>query len=144
MLPGGGASSKEQQAQAEDGDGLTSEVASALGGVTVVRKGPVDVISDGSCTVACDEVGSLKRSGGQGDVLAGTLATMLSWAKARSSMLPADAPPPQAVAAYTACMLTRRYSKAAFAKHKRSMTAPDLIEAIGDVFEEFSPAIEES
>ena len=44
------------------------------------------------------------------------------------------------LAAYTGCLLTRRFAKAAFAKHKRSMTAPDLIEEIGGVFEEFCPA----
>ena len=44
------------------------------------------------------------------------------------------------LAAYAGCLLPRRFARAAFAKHKRSMTAPDLIEEIGEVFEEFSPA----
>ena len=108
--------------------------------MTIVRKGPIDLISDGEATVSCDEEGSLKRSGGQGDVLAGNLATLLSWAKAREAELPTEAAPAPVVAAATACMLTRRCSKLAFAKQRRAMTAPDLIDSIGEVFEEFSPA----
>ena len=37
-------------------------------------------------------------------------------------------------------MLTRRFARAAFAKHKRSMTAPDLIDEIGAAFEEVCPS----
>ena len=37
-------------------------------------------------------------------------------------------------------LLTRRFARAAFAKHKRSMTAPDLIEEIGTTFDAFCPA----
>ena len=33
------------------------------------------------------------------------------------------------LAAYTGCLLTRRFSAAAFARRRRAMTAPDLIEA---------------
>lgn len=127
-------------ADCSDEGEMTAQLSRALGGVTIVRKGPIDLISDGESTVLCEEEGSLKRSGGQGDVLAGTAATLLSWAKARQAVLPKEAPPAPIVAAATACMLTRRCSKYAFAKHRRAMTAPDVIDAIGEVFEEFSPA----
>jgi len=40
------------------------------------------VIADGSSFFCVTERGSPKRSGGQGDILAGCTATMLSWAKA--------------------------------------------------------------
>lgn len=118
-------------------------IARRLGGPTIVRKGPTDWVCDGAgeAVYACDEPGCLKRCGGQGDVLAGSIATLLGWAKAGSARgsLPADAPAP-ALAAYAGCLLTRRFARAAFAKHKRSMTAPDLIDEIGGVFEDFSPA----
>ena len=117
------------------------QLSQALGGPTVVRKGPTDLLSDGSCWLACDEPGSLKRSGGQGDVLAGSIATMLGWAKmAESPAGDAAEVPPSMLAAYAACLLTRRFSAAAFAQRRRSMTAPDLIEAIGPVFDDFCPA----
>ncbi|CAH8627151.1 unnamed protein product [Dicrocoelium dendriticum] len=38
----------------------------ALGGVTIVRKGPSDVISNGEMTIVCEEDGSPRRCGGQG------------------------------------------------------------------------------
>ena len=82
-------------------------------------------------------------------MLAGSIATLLSWAKplagsdgggAPAGFLPEGSAPLPMLAAYTGCQLTRRFSAAAFARHRRAMTAPDLIEAIGPVFEEFSPA----
>ena len=76
-------------------------------------------------------------------MLAGSIATLLSWAKqaeaAEGGALPCGEGQPSAplLAAYTGCLLTRRFSAAAFARRRRAMTAPDLIEAIGPVFEEF-------
>ena len=76
-------------------------------------------------------------------MLAGSIATLLSWAKqaeaAEGGALPCREGQPSAplLAAYTGCLLTRRFSAAAFARRRRAMTAPDLIEAIGPVFEEF-------
>ncbi|OJD22003.1 ATP-dependent (S)-NAD(P)H-hydrate dehydratase [Blastomyces percursus] len=54
----------------------------ALGGVTIIQKGPHDVISNGIANVVCDVRGGLKRSGGQGDTLTGSLGTLLAWRKA--------------------------------------------------------------
>lgn len=114
----------------------------ALEGPVVVRKGAVDMIGDGAHVLSNQEPGALKRSGGQGDVLAGTIATFLSWSKAASEAgrLPADAYDAPLLAAYAGCLLTRRFSAAAFARHRRAMTAPDLVGEIGPVFEAFSPA----
>ena len=80
-------------------------------------------------------------------MLAGSIATLLSWAKqaeaAEGGALPCGEGQPSAplLAAYTGCLLTRRFSATAFARRRlsrrRAMTAPDLIEAIGPVFEEF-------
>ena len=114
--------------------------ARVLGGPVVVRKGPTDLVCDGSSVLANCEAGSLKRSGGQGDVLAGTIATLLGWARTAAPRLPLDAPSAPVLAAYTGCVLTRRFSAAAFARHRRSMTAPDMIDTIGPVFEDFCPA----
>ena len=88
-----------------------------------------------------EEPGSVKRSGGQGDVLAGSIATFLGWARAAQlgGLTPPE-PSPPLLAAYAGCLLTRRFSAAAFAKNRRAMTAPDLVAEIGPCFEEFSPA----
>lgn len=58
---------------------LVERLARYLGGATVVLKGKVDIISDGARTVACAVPGGLKRCGGIGDVLSGTMATALAW-----------------------------------------------------------------
>lgn len=57
-------------------------LARALGGVTVVQKGAKDFITNGEDTLIVDLEGGLKRSGGQGDTLTGSIATFLGWRKA--------------------------------------------------------------
>lgn len=56
----------------------------ALGGVAIVQKGGHDYISNGepATTLTVDLQGGLKRSGGQGDTLTGSIATMLAWRRA--------------------------------------------------------------
>jgi ATP-dependent NAD(P)H-hydrate dehydratase len=55
------------------------KLANALGGVTIIQKGPQDIISNGVTSLICDQRGGLKRSGGQGDTLTGSLGTFLAW-----------------------------------------------------------------
>lgn len=77
------------------------EVSNALGGVTVLQKGEKDVISADTTgeaadpkasqlqgeeksvqeTVEVDVQGGLKRCGGQGDILSGTVGAFLAWGK---------------------------------------------------------------
>ncbi|OJD14289.1 YjeF family domain-containing protein [Emergomyces pasteurianus Ep9510] len=57
-------------------------LSNALGGVTIIQKGVHDTISNGIANVVCDVRGGLKRSGGQGDTLTGSLGTLLAWRKA--------------------------------------------------------------
>lgn len=127
----GGASISADERQQE-----VVRLAAALEGPAVLRKGEHDIISDGKSALSVDEPGSLKRSGGQGDVLAGSLATFLGWSRAEPSRLPAGAPAPPLMAAYAASYLTRRASAAAFCSHRRAMTAPDVLHAIGPAFAE--------
>jgi ATP-dependent NAD(P)H-hydrate dehydratase len=60
---------------------VCAELARRFGGVTIVQKGKVDVISNGKETMMVDIEGGLKRAGGQGDVLTGCLGTLLAWKK---------------------------------------------------------------
>jgi ATP-dependent NAD(P)H-hydrate dehydratase len=78
------------------------EVSRAFGGVTILQKGAEDIIATntGSASqedaekskvdpqeesteeqVVVDVPGGLKRCGGQGDILTGTVATALAWGK---------------------------------------------------------------
>jgi ATP-dependent NAD(P)H-hydrate dehydratase len=61
---------------------LAAEVARGIGGnVLLVVKGPQDVISDGAETLLCSAEGSPRRSGGQGDVLAGLMLAFQLWSE---------------------------------------------------------------
>jgi ATP-dependent NAD(P)H-hydrate dehydratase len=65
----------------EEGKGA-AKLSVAFGGVTIIQKGSKDYISNGEYTYVSDLEGGLKRSGGQGDTLTGSLGTFLAWRKA--------------------------------------------------------------
>ncbi|KAI8850447.1 Ribokinase-like protein [Chytridium lagenaria] len=112
------------------GSDATAENLSRSLGVTVFEKGGTDVITDGSVTLRCDEQGSPRRCGGQGDVLAGTIAAFLAWGKLWGASLTESHPPLSLLACFGAATVTRRCSRLAFEKNGRSMTASDLVSAI--------------
>jgi ATP-dependent NAD(P)H-hydrate dehydratase len=65
----------------EEGQAVV-KLSGAFGGVTIIQKGAKDYISNGARIFVSDLEGGLKRSGGQGDTLTGTLGTFLAWRKA--------------------------------------------------------------
>jgi len=113
----------------------------SLGGVSILRKGSVDMICDGGKVISCKVEGSPRRCGGQGDVLAGSVGAMLAWAhlyqNSHTNVLPEV--PYNLIACYGASLLVRECSRSAFSKHFRSTTTPDIIEEIGSVFQKFIP-----
>ena len=74
--------SKGISAEGLEGGKAAEKLSNAFGGVTIIQKGPKDYISNGQRTFVSDVEGGLKRSGGQGDTLTGSLATFLGWRKA--------------------------------------------------------------
>ncbi|XP_053690096.1 ATP-dependent (S)-NAD(P)H-hydrate dehydratase [Sabethes cyaneus] len=102
-------------------------------GVTVIEKGLNDRIYD-SLTLEkyeCPQGGSGRRCGGQGDLLAGSLATFYYWAlESRQEISPA------VVACFAASFLTKHCNSYAFETKGRSMTCSDMIEQINRVFED--------
>ena len=102
---------------------------------------------------AVREGGTPRRCGGQGDVLAGSLATFLAWAsvarrararfRAEAEAFPVspclDAAEKVSAAAHAA-RVTRDAARAAFEKKKRATTASDVVEEIGEAFEARFPA----
>lgn len=113
-----------------------AEVASALGGVTVLLKGEVDIVSDGRTTLEVGFRGCPRRCGGQGDVLAGATATFVSWAL-NPKVLPVSAKgggetyPPAVLAAYGGAFTARFAAHFAFQQHGRAMVGGDLLEHVG-------------
>lgn len=116
----------------------------------MIEKGAVDQIkpaSDGTSTtflsMTCGEKGGLKRSGGIGDVLAGTCGTLVAWnhiLTAEGAASPSDLP----LSCWTACCFVKRSTKNAFDRHRRSMAAPDVLHQLGPTFDEMTTEQEES
>jgi ATP-dependent NAD(P)H-hydrate dehydratase len=109
------------------------ELAMTLGYVTILHKGATDVASNGRLVVCCAGGGSNRRCGGQGDLLAGSLAVLFPWALSFGDR--GDAPaPPELLSAYGACRLTRECSRLAFSQNGRSTTTSDMVRLIHQAF----------
>lgn len=109
------------------------ELAAAFGHVTILHKGATDVASNGRLTVCCAGGGSNRRCGGQGDLLAGSLAVLFHWATGFGDRAAAAAPP-ELLAVYAACRLTRECARLAYSQHGRSTTTSDLVRLIHQAF----------
>lgn len=115
-------------------------LAASLGYVTIVKKGRVDIISDGKSIRVCDEPGSGRRCGGQGDVLSGAMGVFSYWAHKylendfNDSNGDLGSSSATVLAAMAACMLTRRCNYLAFQKFKRSTLTTDMIGEINEAF----------
>ncbi|CCF45403.1 YjeF [Colletotrichum higginsianum] len=115
-------------------------LAKALEGVTVVQKGGKDFISNGEKTLVVDLKGGLKRSGGQGDTLTGSIATFLGWRNAYIEGLWDTSDGKLAedelvrLAAFGGCAITRECSRRAFLKKGRSLQASDLTDEVHESF----------
>jgi len=122
------------------GGGSEEELHKNLPRIVIVKKGCVDEIRYWSGarveSMLCSEEGGLKRSGGIGDILAGTIGTFTAWNRILSESHNNegdDRIDNLVLACWMACCVTKRATKVAFEKRKRSMTAPDILEEIGRV-----------
>jgi len=133
----------------DSGESGCKKLAQAFGGVVVLRKGPVDWISDGEKAIAGEGEGGRKRSGGQGDTLTGSIGTLLAYRDlyhqkiwdvegdlGRSETL--------MLAAWGGSAITRECSRLAFMKHGRSLQPSDLTEEVPVAFETLIGEKEES
>ncbi|KAL6060577.1 ATP-dependent (S)-NAD(P)H-hydrate dehydratase [Balamuthia mandrillaris] len=115
------------------------ELAKGLGNVLVVQKGQTDRISDGSEeAVECSTESGLRRFGGQGDILAGAVATFLAWSQREGQNESASNSNSNKLvsAVYAACHITRRSSRKAFEKYGRGSHTTAMIG-------ELTPSLEE-
>ena len=58
-----------------------AELSRVFGNAVIIRKGVTDIISDGNQAFYVALEGSKKRAGGQGDILAGTVAAFEQFEK---------------------------------------------------------------
>ncbi|PPQ98934.1 hypothetical protein CVT24_003561 [Panaeolus cyanescens] len=137
-------------------------VSRKLGGITVLEKGATDMIATDSTgdeadlaashiedadpqfekakeLIQVDIEGGLKRCGGQGDILSGTVGTFMAWGKCYEDgtygppSLPTSRIP--LLAAVGASMVTRATSRMAFQKYRRGVVTQDMLSEIGGAFE---------
>ncbi|WMV10440.1 hypothetical protein MTR67_003825 [Solanum verrucosum] len=111
---------------------------SRIGGVTILRKGKSDFVSDGKTACAVSIYGSPRRCGGQGDILSGSVAVFLSWArqcaaKGEVSMNPTI------LGCVAGSALLRYAASMAFDNKKRSTLTGDIIECLGRSLQEICP-----
>ncbi|KAI9686671.1 MAG: hypothetical protein M1820_010587 [Bogoriella megaspora] len=131
--------SKGMERGGTDETKLCEELANAFGGVTIIQKGNKDYISNGTHTLVSDGEGGLKRSGGQGDTLTGSLATLLAYRKAyhdriwehENDLKPAET---LALAAFGGSAITRECSRLSFKEKGRALQAADLTEHVHQAF----------
>ncbi|CDU22946.1 uncharacterized protein SPSC_01576 [Sporisorium scitamineum] len=133
----------------QDPDQAAKKLAAALQGPTILEKGKVDRITNGTEVLYVDTEGGLKRCGGQGDILAGCLGTFAGWAtiyQEDNPNLPATSTNADGdliaqdrlllLAGYGAALTARTCSRLAFHKKKRAMLADDLLPEVGTAYEE--------
>ena len=140
-----------QQQQDEQQTNSTSSP-SPFQDVTIVRKAQQDIIEvNGRTQYICEEQGGLKRSGGIGDVLAGTLGALVSWkaildeqSETASSTTTTRTQSSLALSCWTACCFVKHATARAYHKKKRAMTAPDVLEELGPAIDEMTTTSTES
>jgi ATP-dependent NAD(P)H-hydrate dehydratase len=118
---------------------LCAKLSKAFGGVTIIQKGGKDYISNGAHTLVSEGEGGLKRSGGQGDTLTGSLATLLAYRKAYHDKIwdhggEMERSETLALAAYGGSAITRECSRLAFKDKGRALQASDLTEHVHQAF----------
>lgn len=133
------AKTKNIDVSTEDPTTLCEKLATAFGGVTIIQKGSKDYISNGKHTLISEGEGGLKRSGGQGDTLTGSLGTLMAYRKAYHDRIwehenDLSESETLALVAYGGSAITRECSRLAFKEKGRSLQAADLTEHVHTAF----------
>ncbi|XP_037497407.1 ATP-dependent (S)-NAD(P)H-hydrate dehydratase isoform X4 [Jatropha curcas] len=118
-------------------------LAKRIGGITILRKGRSDLISDGEIVKSVSVYGSPRRCGGQGDILSGSVAVFVSWArhcisgaKGNLSISPTN---PTVLGCIAGSALLRKAASLAFEGRKRSTLTGDIIDCLGRSLEDICP-----
>ena len=101
--------------------------ANTLGNVTIFCKGPVDIISNGKHTATVQTPGSVKRCGGQGDILAGVSGVFLSWYINREKTGHCEPGVAPMMAGIGGSLLTRMVAREAGREYGVSLTTTSMI-----------------
>ncbi|KAI4311253.1 hypothetical protein MLD38_036162 [Melastoma candidum] len=128
----------------EDADHQLQMLARQIGGVTIMRKGKTDLISDGEIVKSVSLYGSPRRCGGQGDILSGGVAVFTSWARRCGLSTEHNSAicqmSPTVLGCVAGSVLLRKAAGLAFESKRRSTLTTDIIELLGRSLEELCPA----
>ncbi|KAK8829389.1 hypothetical protein WA577_004654 [Blastocystis sp. JDR] len=119
---------KEQKSPAE----LTPTSESSMLGVTILQKGAVDEMSDGVAFFRNSSASSMRRCGGQGDVVSGVMGVMHLWATKAHDL---GVNPLLAACACTSHVV-REAGRRAFEEERRAMTAMSLISRLPSIIDD--------
>eukprot|EP01084_Bolivina_argentea_P105419 188765_1 len=122
----------------------TALLANTLGGITILRKGAIDVITNGNKFILIGKPYSFRRCGGQGDILSGVTGLWLHWTNVyynKNDNNDNNDNDSVIVAAYAGSYLMRHFAVEAFNKYKRSTLTNDMIECIPTVMDTQFPTI---
>jgi ATP-dependent NAD(P)H-hydrate dehydratase len=119
-------------------------LAGRMGGLTILQKGKIDLISDGNTVYGVSMFGSPRRCGGQGDILSGSVAVFSSWARQGEESNKVDkkfrfSSNPVILGAIAGSVLMRKAASLAFEQHKRSTVTTNIIEVLGNSMEDICP-----
>ncbi|PIN22194.1 putative sugar kinase [Handroanthus impetiginosus] len=131
---------KVLQCEVNDQDGTEQllSLAKGIGGVTILRKGGSDFISNGETVSSVGMFGSPRRCGGQGDILSGSVAVFISWARQHAAKGELSMSP-TVLGSIAGSVLLRKAAAFAFEIKGRSTLTADIIEHLGRSLEEFCP-----
>ncbi|CAD26282.1 similarity to HYPOTHETICAL PROTEIN YKP1_yeast [Encephalitozoon cuniculi GB-M1] len=96
--------------------------------VFYVQKGPCDVVLWKDSETRVDIEGCPKRIGGQGDILAGTIASLVSKCKAPVAGQDVFG------SVVLGCIMVRRAGRLAYKRHQRSLITRDILEELKTIF----------
>ncbi|XP_058192579.1 uncharacterized protein LOC131309885 isoform X3 [Rhododendron vialii] len=124
----------------QDAPGQLLSLAKRIGGVTILRKGKSDLVSDGNKVMSVSMYGSPRRCGGQGDILSGSVAVFVSWARQYISSAKEElGMNPTVLGCIAGSALVRKAASLAFENKRRSTLTGDIIECLGRSLEEICP-----
>lgn len=98
----------------------------------LILKGQQDKIITSDGIYTCSTPGSLRRCGGQGDILSGSLGLFSYWANLYKEKEDNKSDiPPEVIAGFAACSLTRLCSQFAYEEKGRAMVTSDMLAQVG-------------
>lgn len=109
------------------------EVSKQLKNKIILKKGEIDIITDGNSAILVGNQGSLKRCGGTGDILAGILSSFTAMLSKSRSTTSLDI----LTACAIGCYLNREAARNAYNKFGYSLTAPDVIHELCEITKTF-------